>query len=162
MRQLRREQIVIVGAGRAGVAAAEELRMLGFDGDLVILHDEETPPYDRPSCAKGLLNGHSRPSDVTMPIMPGVDAHWKLGRKAVHLDTEAHMVITDTDEVFEYDGLVIATGAYAMAPPGWPVGEPGLHVLYRLDDAWRLRSELRWADSVAVVGGGLTGFESIR
>jgi NADPH-dependent 2,4-dienoyl-CoA reductase/sulfur reductase-like enzyme len=36
----------------------------------------------------------------------------------VHLDTEAHMVITDTDEVFEYDGLVIATGAYAMAPPG--------------------------------------------
>jgi len=159
MRTLRREQIVIVGAGRAGVAAAEELRMLGFDGDLVILHDEEEPPYDRPSCAKGLLTGHSRPSDVTMPIMPGVDAHWKLGRKAVHLDTEAHMVITDTDEVFEYDGLVIATGAYAMAPPGWPIGEPGLHVLYRMDDAWRLRSELRWADSVAVVGGGLTGCE---
>jgi NADPH-dependent 2,4-dienoyl-CoA reductase/sulfur reductase-like enzyme len=156
---MRREQIVIVGAGRAGVAAAEELRMLGFDGDLVILHDEEEPPYDRPSCAKGLLTGHSRPSDVTMPIMPGVDAHWKLGRKAVHLDTEAHMVITDTDEVFEYDGLVIASGAYPMSPPGWPVGEPGLHVLYRMDDAWRLRSELRWADSVAVVGGGLTGCE---
>jgi NADPH-dependent 2,4-dienoyl-CoA reductase/sulfur reductase-like enzyme len=157
--RMRREQIVIVGAGRAGVAAAEELRMLGFDGDLVILHDEEDPPYDRPSCAKGLLTGHSRPSDVTMPIMPGVDAYWKLGRTAVHLDTEAHMVITDTDEVFEYDGLVIASGAYPMSPPGWPIGEPGLHVLYRMDDAWRLRSELRWADSVAVVGGGLTGCE---
>jgi len=44
--RMRREQIVIVGAGRAGVAAAEELRMLGFDGELVILHDEGEPPYD--------------------------------------------------------------------------------------------------------------------
>ena len=117
--------------------------MLGFDGDLVILHDEEEPPYDRPSCAKGLLTGHSRPSDVKMPIMPGVDAHWKLGRKAVHLDTEAHMVITDTDEVFEYDGLVIATGAYAMAAPR--VADRRARPARPVPDGRRLalRSELR-------------------
>ena len=37
--------------------------------------------------------------------------------------------------------------------------EPGLHVLYRLNDAWRLRGERRDARRVAVVGAGLTGCE---
>ena len=46
-----------------------------------------------------------------------------------------------------------------VTPPGWPIDEPGLHVLYRLDDAWRLRHELRNARRVAVVGAGLTGCE---
>lgn len=153
------EQIVIVGAGRAGVAAAEELRLQGFDGELVILHDEDNMPYDRPACAKGLLTGHDRPKDVHMPVLDGTEAHWMLGRRAVYLDTEAQTVVTDTDEAFEYDGLVIATGAGPVIPPSIPVGEPGIHALYGLNDAWSLRADLRTARRVAVIGAGMTGCE---
>src|SRR5439155_5636584 len=67
---------------------------------------------------------------------------------------------TDTGEQFAYDGLVIATGSHGVAPRGWPVGEPGLHVLHALEDAWALRHDLRYADRVAIVGGGLTGCET--
>ncbi|MFN0281839.1 MAG: NAD(P)/FAD-dependent oxidoreductase [Kineosporiaceae bacterium] len=154
-----RQRAVVVGAGRAGVAAAEELRVAGFTGEVVVLHDEPTPPYDRPACAKGILGGRQRPADVSLPIAPGVDVDWRLGRRAAYLDPTAKVVTADTGEEIEYDGLVLATGARPVVPAGWPVGQPGFHVLYTVADAWRLRAELRSASVVAVVGAGLTGCE---
>jgi NADPH-dependent 2,4-dienoyl-CoA reductase/sulfur reductase-like enzyme len=150
---------VIVGGGRAGVAAVEELRRLRYDGDIVVLHDEPTPPYDRPACAKGLLTGHKRPADALLRVHDADGVDWRLGRRAIALDAWSRVVHTDTGEQFGYDGLVLATGAAPSPPAGWPMHEPGLHVLYRLSDAWRLRRELRDARRVAVVGAGLTGCE---
>jgi NAD(P)H-nitrite reductase large subunit len=155
----RNHRILVVGAGRAGVSALEEIRRQGFEGELAILHDEVHPPYDRPGCAKGLLTGHSRPRDLRLPIADGLDADWHLGRRAVFLDTAAQTVITNTDEAFEYDGLVIASGARPVAPKGLPLGEPGIHLMYGLDDAWALRASLHRAARVAVIGAGLTGSE---
>jgi NADPH-dependent 2,4-dienoyl-CoA reductase/sulfur reductase-like enzyme len=162
---LRREdlltdRILIVGAGRAGVAAAEELRSQGFTGDLTVLCDERNSPYDRPACSKGLLTGHARPQDVWLPVREGTDIRWRLGRRAVGLDPVNRVVYADTGEELAYDRLVVATGARPTPPADWPIGEPGLHVLHTLDDAWRLREDLRGADRVAVVGGGLTGCET--
>ncbi|HEX8627228.1 MAG TPA: FAD-dependent oxidoreductase, partial [Catenuloplanes sp.] len=155
----RFDRILVVGGGRAGVAAAEEVRRHGFAGELVVLHDETGAPYDRPACAKGVLTGHQRPADVALPVAEGTDVTWQLGRRAVHLDTARRTVHTDTGENYGYDGLVIATGGHARPPDGWPLGAPGLHVLYRLADAWALRADLRRANRVAVIGAGLTGSE---
>jgi NADPH-dependent 2,4-dienoyl-CoA reductase/sulfur reductase-like enzyme len=154
-----RQQVVVVGGGRAGMAAVEELRRQAFEGDIVVLHDEYTPPYDRPACAKGVLTGHKRVRDTLMPVHAGDTVQWRLGRRAVGLDPDEHVVYADTGERFGYDALVIATGAAPVPPRGWPMQEPGLHMLYRLSDAWALRQELRAARRVAVVGAGLTGCE---
>lgn len=153
------DRILIVGGGRAGLAAAEEVRELGFAGELTMLSAEHEPPYDRPACSKGILSGRQRPSDVTLPVSYGADIQWKLGRQAVHLDPENRYVYTDTDEAFPYDGLVIATGSSPALPEHWPVGEPGFHVLYDLQGAWALRRDLRDARRVAIIGGGLSGCE---
>lgn len=153
------QTVVVVGAGRAGVAAVEELRALAFTGRIVVLHDEPMAPYDRPACAKGLLNGHQRPGDILLPVTGGAGVEWRLGTRAVELDPHHKVVTTGTGEQLAYDGLVVATGAGPVIPPDWPVGERGFHVLYRVSDAWRLRTELRTAAVVVVVGGGLTGCE---
>jgi NADPH-dependent 2,4-dienoyl-CoA reductase/sulfur reductase-like enzyme len=152
-----RDRIVVVGAGPAGMAAADELRRLGFAGDLTLLGDEA--PYDRPACSKGLLTGRQSPRDVLLPP-PEAPMDVKLGRRATSLDAVRRQVITDTGEVFDYDGLVIATGARPTHPAGWPVGEPGLHALHTVADAWAVRQRLRDAERVAIVGGGLTGCEA--
>ena len=154
-----RERVVIVGGGRAGVAAAEELRIAGFAGDVVVLHDEFGAPYDRPACGKGLLTGRSRPGDVALPIAAGVEVDWRPGSRAVQLDVRDRTIVLDSGERLGYDGLVIATGSAPVIPAECPVGEPGCHALYRLDDAWRLRADLQWAQTVAVIGGGISGCE---
>src|SRR5256885_8824434 len=152
-----RDRIVVVGTGPAGLAAADELRRLGFSGDLTVVGDEA--PYDRPACSKGVLSGHQKLADVRLPA-PEAPMDLRLGRRAVGLDTRERVVFTDDGAEFEYDGLVIATGAAPVVPDGWPIGEPGLHTLHTLEDAWAIRSELYRADRVAIVGGGLTGCEA--
>ncbi|QSB16186.1 FAD-dependent oxidoreductase [Natronosporangium hydrolyticum] len=157
-RSLRR--VLVVGAGRAGVAAAEELRRQGFGGEVLIMSDEPEAPYDRPSCSKGLLTGHKRPADAKMPMGDDLALQWLMGRKAAHLDPERRVVTADTDEEFSYDGLVIATGARPVWPKEWPLkGEEGLYTLHGIKDAWQLRKALQRAKKVVVVGGGLTGCE---
>jgi NADPH-dependent 2,4-dienoyl-CoA reductase/sulfur reductase-like enzyme len=152
-----RDRVVVVGTGPAGMAAADELRRLGFSGDLTVVGDEA--PYDRPACSKGVLSGHQKLADVRLPI-PEAPMDLRLGRRAVGLDTRDRVVFTDDGAEFEYDGLVIATGAAPVVPDGWPIGEPGLYTLHTLEDAWAIRSELYRADRVAIVGGGLTGCEA--
>lgn len=153
------DRILIVGAGRAGVAAAEELRDLGFRGQVTLLGEESEGPYDRPACAKGLLTGHQRPDDVRMPVRDRDDLSWYLGRRAVDIDPDERRVLTDTGETFAYDGLVIATGGGAASPAAWARDEPDVHQLHTIGDAWKLRRSLRTADRVIVVGGGITGCE---
>jgi NADPH-dependent 2,4-dienoyl-CoA reductase/sulfur reductase-like enzyme len=164
MRRRRRarsyERIVIVGGGRAGVAAAEELRQLGYEGDLIVLCDEPQAPYDRPSCSKGLLTGKLRPKDMWLPIKAGTDIQWRLNTRVVGLDQVAQRVFTAAGEGIPYDGLVIASGTRAVRPEKWPFGKPGLHALHALEDAWALRHALRDARRVAIVGAGLTGCEA--
>lgn len=153
------DRILIVGGGPAGVAASEELRRQGFNGNITLLCDEPDAPYDRPACSKSLLTGHARPKDVRMPIDGELEVHWQHGRRAVAVDMRSRTVLTQTDEEYAFDGLVIATGSYAALPKGWPSG-PGIHVLHTVDEAWQLRQDLRPAERVAIVGGGLTGCET--
>ncbi|GIF66527.1 ferredoxin reductase [Asanoa ishikariensis] len=149
-------RILIVGTGRAGVAAAEELRRQGYPGEIAMVGAEKEGPYDRPSCSKGILTGHKRPQDTRMPFHDE-DLTWYLGRRAVDLDPDNRRVETDTGESFAYDGLVIATGS-SPSMPKW-AAEPGVHLLHNLEHAWSLRRALRDAERVIIVGGGITGSE---
>ncbi|MEV4532730.1 FAD-dependent oxidoreductase [Asanoa sp. NPDC049518] len=149
-------RILIVGTGRAGVAAAEELRRQGYPGEIAMVGAEKEGPYDRPSCSKGILTGHKRPQDTRMPFHDE-DLTWYLGRTAVDLDPDNRRVETDTGESFAYDGLVIATGS-SPTMPKW-AAEPGVHLLHNLEHAWSLRRALRDAERVIIVGGGITGSE---
>src|SRR5690348_18265393 len=51
------EQIVIVGAGQAGVQAVQSVRAEGFPGRITMVGDEDFPPYQRPPLSKAYLLG---------------------------------------------------------------------------------------------------------
>ena len=54
---IQMRQVVVVGTGVAGTAAAETLRDEGYDGALTIVGDERHSPYHRPPLSKKLLTG---------------------------------------------------------------------------------------------------------
>src|SRR5438876_42058 len=60
--------VAIVGAGAAGNSAAEELRHLGFDGDITLIDRDEQAPYDRPNLSKDYLAGNA--PEEWIPLHP--------------------------------------------------------------------------------------------
>jgi hypothetical protein len=77
-----RGRVLVVGGGSGGPGGRRGAAAAGHAGEIVILHDEAVGPYDRPACAKGLLTGHKRPRDVQLPLLDGLDAEWRLGRRS--------------------------------------------------------------------------------
>lgn len=156
----RRERIVVVGAGVAGLRAAERLRELGFAGELVIIGAEPHRPYHRPSVSKQLITDEWKPADATLPAYRALDAHWRLGTPALRLDTGRRLLALPGEEKLRYDGLVIATGVAAKHLPGAPRHHPRIHRLRTLRDALALRTGLAEDKGpVVVVGTGFTGCE---
>ncbi|MFD9887745.1 NAD(P)/FAD-dependent oxidoreductase [Amycolatopsis sp. NPDC059027] len=154
------DRIVIVGAGVGGLRAAEHLREIGFDGELVLVGDEPRRPYHRPMVSKQLVMGAARPADVTLSAYHDLDVHWRLGTRATHLDTLERVVHLPGGESLWYDGLVIATGVYPRHLPGSPRYDPRVRVLRTVDDALAVRRCLAASNKPAVIiGSGLIGNE---
>jgi len=150
--------IVIVGASLAGLRAAQAIRTAGHTGDVVVVGEEERPPYTRPPLSKELLAGEHEPAQCALPSEK-VDVEWRLGTRATGLDLERREVVLDGGERLGYDKLLIATGARPRHWPGDPIGLDGVFMLRDLDDALALRAAFDGRPRVAVVGAGFIGSE---
>jgi len=153
------DRILIIGGGPAGTAAGEELRRLGFRGQIQLLCADPGGSYDRPACSKGLITGTQRPKDARIGVTDKRwEIDWRLGRTAVACDMNERVVWAHTGEGFRFDGLVIANGARPMLNSMW-TGSAVPHIVHDIEDAWNIRVGLRTAEKVAIVGGGFTGTE---
>jgi 3-phenylpropionate/trans-cinnamate dioxygenase ferredoxin reductase subunit len=148
---VRTEQVVIAGAGLAGLRTAEELRSRGYQGGIVMIGAERRPPYDRPPLTKKFMTGQL--DDTTLAAdMGALGVDLRLGERAAGLDSG--VLRTDLGE-YPFGALVVATGAAPVRLPG-----PGpQRVLRTLDDAAALRSALAGGIRLAVVGAGWIGAE---
>lgn len=158
--KVKRDRIVVVGGGLAGLRAAERLRETGFTGELVIVGAERRRPYHRPALSKQLLTGELRPKDLALRSYLPLDAIWRRGAYVHKLDPRRHVLELAGDEEIRYDGLVIATGVQARHLPGAPRHDPRVHVLRTMADAIALQRSIATGNGrVVVIGGGFTACE---
>ncbi|GAA1467859.1 FAD-dependent oxidoreductase [Nocardiopsis exhalans] len=167
-------EIVIAGAGMAGLHAAEALRERGFEGRLTLVGEEPHRPYSRPPLSKevltgigmdpangeaGWLVGHRALRLREDSVLDGLDLEFRPNTRAVGLDPaarEVRLAGPEGEDSLRYDGLVIATGARARRP-STDLG--GIHVLRTLDDAEALRAAFDSTGRLVVVGAGFVGAE---
>lgn len=160
-------QILIVGAGQAGVQAAEALRSGGYTGAITLLGDEPHGPYHRPPLSKGWLAGDMDASQLVMrapELLAKKAITLRTGVTVAAIDRAGHALVLADGERLPYTGLVLATGATPRRLPLPGADAPGVWVLRGRDDADALAAGLARCQAaglpLVVVGGGFIGLEA--
>jgi 3-phenylpropionate/trans-cinnamate dioxygenase ferredoxin reductase component len=159
---VRRERIVIIGAGLSGATAAGELRDRGFDGEIHLIGEESRQPYNRPPLSKGYLRGQERFEDqlVHPPAFYAErDITCTLGRRAAHIDAQRKIVRLADGEEVPYDRLLVTTGGRnrALSVPGADL--QGVFQLRTVEDCDRIRAVAKTGRRAVVIGLGFIGSE---
>jgi NADPH-dependent 2,4-dienoyl-CoA reductase/sulfur reductase-like enzyme/nitrite reductase/ring-hydroxylating ferredoxin subunit len=155
-------QIVIVGGGAAGFAAAEMLRRKQFGGRIVMLSQDTAPPVDRPNLSKDYLAG-SAPEDW-LPLRS--DDYYREAKIDLRRDVEVtaidpakHQVKLSNGEAIPYDRLLLATGAEPVRLPIPGAGPSQVHTLRSLDDCRAIIKAADGAKRALVIGASFIGLE---
>ncbi|MRR34172.1 NAD(P)/FAD-dependent oxidoreductase [bacterium] len=156
-------RVVTVGTGMAAAEFVERLRLEGFEDEIVMLGDEDFPPYS-PCVIPFFLAGE--PLDTV--FWKGRDFYDRyrvtalLGDAVVEVDPEGRMVRTAGGRTEQYDTLFFAPGARNRYPrPEWleTAGVFGFKTLSDMLDIGRYITEQGCAGAV-VYGGGFIGVDA--
>jgi 3-phenylpropionate/trans-cinnamate dioxygenase ferredoxin reductase subunit len=156
-------KVVIVGAGQAGAALAAKLRALGHPGQIVMLGDEPSPPYQRPPLSKAYLMGAMNEDRLWLRAPEfwtenGVDL--RLGQEVSNVDPQRKMVTVGGYEL-PYDHLALTTGSTPRTlPEAIGGGLAGVYTVRTLADVDAMRGEFQPGRRVIIVGGGYIGLEA--
>jgi 3-phenylpropionate/trans-cinnamate dioxygenase ferredoxin reductase component len=152
---------LLIGGGMASANCARWLRESGAEGEILLVGREPDPPYNRPPCSKGYLQGkESRESTWFRP-----DEWWceqsieLLTRTSVmKLDTAAKRATLSNKQVVAYESVLLATGANVRRLNVEGSELDGIHYLRALGNADTIRAD---ADGkrVVLIGGSYIGCE---
>ncbi len=155
--------IIVIGAGQAGSSLTAKLRNLGFDGQVTLIGEESTPPYQRPPLSKAYLLGDmARERLFLRPKSFYADQKIELhlGQKVEVVDTAARTV-TVGGEVLEYDQLALTTGSQPRLLPASIGGDlDGIYTVRGLPDVDAMAPEFVEGRHVLIIGGGYIGLEA--
>jgi NADPH-dependent 2,4-dienoyl-CoA reductase/sulfur reductase-like enzyme/nitrite reductase/ring-hydroxylating ferredoxin subunit len=153
--------VVIIGAGAAGTAAAEMLRRSGYGGRITMIDGDPDAPYDRPNLSKDYLAGNA--PEEWIPLRPPgfYDEHRiDIVRDTVTgIDVADKRVTLQSGDARSYDALLIATGAEPVALPIDGAHLPHVHYLRSLADSRAIIAATEHAKRAVVIGASFIGLE---
>jgi len=150
---------VILGNGPAGVIAAETIRKLRAEDDILLVGDEPEPPYSRmaiPYLLMGNIGEEGTYLRKDKDHFARQRIQLRTGR-ACAVDTDARHVRLDDGTVLPFDRLLIATGATPIRPPIRGMDLPGVHPCWTLADARKIMAVAKPDARVLQMGAGFIG-----
>lgn len=150
---------VILGAGPAGVIAAETIRKQAPNDRITLIGDEPEPPYSRMAIPYLLMGNVQEPGTYLRKSPTHFnDLKIALLRASVqHVDVVAKKVTLDVGEAINFDTLLIATGSHPVHPPIPGIDSPGVHTCWTLDDARHIMALATKGARVLQLGAGFIG-----
>lgn len=150
---------VILGAGPAGVTAAETIRQHDKSATITLVSGDGEPPYSRMAIPY-LLHGDIKEQGTYLRQQDGHYARLgitvKLAR-AGGIDTAAKTVFLSGGEALSYDKLLIATGASPIIPKVPGSNLEGVSTCWTLADAREIAKRAGKGQPVVLVGAGFIG-----
>jgi 3-phenylpropionate/trans-cinnamate dioxygenase ferredoxin reductase subunit len=158
----RHVDVLLVGGGMAAANCARWLREEGADGSILLVAREPHPPYNRPPCSKGYLQGKESLQDTL--FRP--DEWWEeqsidlqTRTSVLKLDLDDRVAVLSTQEEVSFDKALVATGSNVRLLRVDGVGLEGIHYLRALGNADSIRADTKGVERVVVVGGSYIGTE---
>ena len=153
---------LVVGASHAGAQLAASLRQEGWTGEIVLIGDESTLPYQRPPLSKAYLAGKSTLDELAIR---NADFYSKQGIQVLNATVEAidrsggHLSLS-TGGALAYDQLALCTGARPrrLPPPGAHLA--GVYYLRTVADVEMIRVAAHAGRRAVIIGGGYIGLET--
>jgi 3-phenylpropionate/trans-cinnamate dioxygenase ferredoxin reductase component len=154
-------ELLVVGAGPAGLAAARAYRERRREGEVAIVGDERRMPYRRPPLTKELLRGELGFDELALE-----DEDWLIEQqvrlisgRAVTLDAGERAVELSGGRRLSYVTCVLATGAEPTRLPIPGADDPRVRVVRTVDHVRELLERLTGGARVTVIGSGFIGCE---
>lgn len=155
-------RVVIIGAGQAGLQAAESLRSKNYQGEIVLCGNEPHLPYHRPPLSKDFLLGKIDQAQLTIrqnTVFEKKQIALRLNCSVSTIDADSKNVTFANGDKLSYDHLIIATGALPRALPFNATKTKGIYSLRTLNDTLAIQTALHKAKNLVVIGGGFIGLE---
>jgi nitrite reductase (NADH) large subunit len=153
---------VVVGAGIAGVSAAEAIHNASPQAEITLIASEAPPPYYRLNLTRYLAGEIETDS---LPIHPlewyaenGIEL--RAGTRTESLDLSNRRVLVEEGDAVPFDRLVLAMGAHPFLPPIQGADREGVVTLRTTEDAERILACALGGDPVVIIGGGVLGLET--
>lgn len=150
---------VIVGAGPAGVIAAETLREVDGTGGITLIGDEHVTPYSRMAIPYFLSGGIP---EAGMALRKEADHFKRLhidcrNERVTAVDPQKHTVSLDKGGSLHYDRLLVASGSRPTVPPIEGVQQEGVSPCWTVQDAREIEKRIQPGARVVLIGGGFIG-----
>jgi 3-phenylpropionate/trans-cinnamate dioxygenase ferredoxin reductase subunit len=154
--------VLVVGAGHAGVKMASELSAQGFDGRIGVIEAGVELPYERPPLTKGFLDGSVNADQLRFPGHFWDQSQFCsiMGEQVVDIDPERRTVTSSTAATYGYRTLVWAAGGHARRLGIDGENAAGVHGLRSLAEAEYLKKQMHSSGRYVILGGGFIGLEA--
>lgn len=141
----------------------DKLRAGGYEGELVLIGNERSLPYQRPPLSKGYLPGKAGKDDLAFRPQSYFEQNnicLLLGHAVTSIDRATRSVVLDNGDKIEFDALVLATGASARKLPA-DIGADNEKVfsVRNMSDVDFLTPHMTAGRKMVVIGGGYIGLE---
>ena len=152
-------QYIIVGAGPAGVVAAETLRTKDPKGEVTLIGDEPEPVYSRMAIPYLLANRIGE-EGTHLRHDPGHSKRLGIHRvqdRVTAVDSQLRRLDLAGGEELTFDRLLLASGSTPIKPPIEGLDRPGVHHCWTLEDARRIMEYAQPGARVVLLGAGFIG-----
>lgn len=150
---------VIIGAGPAGVIAAELIRKHAPTDRITLIGDEPEAPYSRMAIPYLLMGNIQEEGTHLRKTM----THWadlrieRVTARVTGIETAARRVSLDNGASLSFDTLLLATGSKPVQPPVPGITLPNVHTCWTLEDARAIMAKAQPGSRVLQMGAGFIG-----
>lgn len=146
-------QIVIIGAGAAGLSTAETIRKHDDESEITIVSKGKSLPYS-PVALPEYIEGKISKEQLllwTTDFIKKENINFIQGKAVVHINPHKKEIAADDGTVLSYDKLLIASGASPTVTKDLQ-NRKGVFTLRTLEDAEAIRNRIK--NRVVIYGAG--------